>query len=117
MLGTNGVVASLVFARFAISGLMMLLFFPKARQALVDKQAWLDGLILGFLMKILPSDNIKTVTFGIPGTFDFEIGNYIAKKLKTNHLSINLNDYPLNKNDLVTDSKGMQSQCYLFCKS
>tara|TARA_B100001248_G_scaffold257558_1_gene240311 strand:+ start:616 stop:1578 length:963 start_codon:yes stop_codon:yes gene_type:complete len=52
MLGTNGVVASLVFARFAIAGLMMLLFFAKARQALVDKQAWLDGLILGVLMFI-----------------------------------------------------------------
>jgi len=83
---------------------------------LVPLSGGLDSrLILGFLMKIIPSENIKTVTFGIPGTYDFEIGNYIAKKLKTNHLSINLNDYPPSKKDLFTDSKAMQSQCYLFC--
>ena len=48
--GTNGVVATLVFARFAIAAIMMLLFFKKARTSLADKQIWLDGLILGTLM-------------------------------------------------------------------
>ena len=48
--GTNGVVATLVFARFAIAAIMMLLFFKKARTSLGDKQIWLDGLILGTLM-------------------------------------------------------------------
>jgi len=49
-LGTNGVVATLVFARFAIAALMMLLFFKKARASLNDKQIWQDGLVLGILM-------------------------------------------------------------------
>tara|TARA_B100000003_G_scaffold116947_1_gene104782 strand:+ start:1545 stop:2624 length:1080 start_codon:yes stop_codon:yes gene_type:complete len=49
-LGTNGVVATLVFARFAIAALMMLLFFKKARTSLNDKQIWQDGLVLGILM-------------------------------------------------------------------
>ena len=49
-LGTNEVVAVLVFARFAIAALMMLLFFKKARESLSDKQIWLDGLVLGVLM-------------------------------------------------------------------
>ena len=48
--GTNGVVATLVFARFAIAAIMMLLFFKKARTSLADKQIWQDGLILGTLM-------------------------------------------------------------------
>ena len=48
--GTNGVVATLVFARFAIAAIMMLLFFKKARTSLGDKQIWQDGLILGTLM-------------------------------------------------------------------
>ncbi len=49
-LGTNGVVATLVFARFAIAALLMLLFFKQARASLSDKQIWQDGLILGILM-------------------------------------------------------------------
>ena len=51
-LGTNGVVATLVFARFAIAAIMMLLFFKKARTSLGDKQIWQDGFILGILMFI-----------------------------------------------------------------
>tara|TARA_B100001250_G_C19804842_1_gene792795 strand:+ start:1935 stop:2927 length:993 start_codon:yes stop_codon:yes gene_type:complete len=51
-LGTNGVVATLVFARFAIAAILMLLFFQKARDSLSNKQVWQDGLILGLLMFI-----------------------------------------------------------------
>ena len=50
--GTNGVVATLVFARFAIAAVLMLMFFPKARKSLTSKQIWFDGLILGVLMFI-----------------------------------------------------------------
>ena len=49
-LGTNGVIATLVFARFAIAAMLMLTFFRKARTSLVSKQTWQDGLILGSLM-------------------------------------------------------------------
>ena len=49
-LGTNGVVAVLVFARFAIAALLMLIFFRKARSSLTDRRIWLDGIILGGLM-------------------------------------------------------------------
>ena len=50
MLGTNGVVSSLVLARFAIAAAMMLIFFRRARISLMDRQIWLDGLVLGSLM-------------------------------------------------------------------
>lgn len=49
-LGTNGVVAVLVFARFAIAALLMLIFFRKARSSLTNRQIWLDGIMLGGLM-------------------------------------------------------------------
>ena len=49
-LGTNGVVAVLVFARFAIAALLMLIFFRKARSSLTDRRIWLDGIMLGGLM-------------------------------------------------------------------
>ena len=50
--GTNGVVTTLVFARFAIAALMMLAFFNKARTSLIDRQIWQDGIVLGVLMYI-----------------------------------------------------------------
>ena len=50
MLGTDGVVSSLVLARFAIAAAMMLIFFRRARRSLTDRQIWLDGLVLGSLM-------------------------------------------------------------------
>ena len=50
MLGTNGVVSSLVLARFAIAAAMMLIFFRRARTSPTDRQIWLDGLVLGSLM-------------------------------------------------------------------
>ena len=48
--GKNGVVATLVAARFAIASVVMLTFFPRARIALADKKMWKDGLLLGILM-------------------------------------------------------------------
>lgn len=48
--GKNGVVATLVAARFAIASVVMLTFFSKARSALADKMMWKDGLLLGILM-------------------------------------------------------------------
>ena len=48
--GINGVVAVLVFARFAIAAVMMMVFFKKARQSLSDSKVWQDGVILGVLM-------------------------------------------------------------------
>ena len=48
--GKNGVVATLVAARFAIASIVMLVFFSKARLALRDKAMWKDGILLGVLM-------------------------------------------------------------------
>ena len=44
-IGTNGVVAVLVFARFAIAAIMMLVFFKKARTSLSNVQIWKDGVV------------------------------------------------------------------------
>ncbi len=48
--GKNGVVATLVAARFAIASIVMLAFFSRARLALKDKTMWKDGILLGVLM-------------------------------------------------------------------
>tara|TARA_Y100000766_G_scaffold17647_1_gene12464 strand:+ start:22248 stop:23246 length:999 start_codon:yes stop_codon:yes gene_type:complete len=50
--GRFEVVAVLVAARFAVAALAMLLFFPKARAALMDAEQWRGGLILGSIMLV-----------------------------------------------------------------
>jgi len=48
--GKNGVVATVVAARFAIASIVMLALFPKARSALTNKMMWKDGSLLGILL-------------------------------------------------------------------
>jgi len=48
--GGTAVVSLMVFARFAIAAIMMLIFFSKARTAVADKEAWKGGVLLGGLM-------------------------------------------------------------------
>jgi drug/metabolite transporter (DMT)-like permease len=50
--GGAAVVSLMVFARFAIAAICMLIFFPKARTAVADKTMWKGGLLLGGLMMI-----------------------------------------------------------------
>tara|TARA_B110000444_G_scaffold213688_1_gene210617 strand:- start:4516 stop:5490 length:975 start_codon:yes stop_codon:yes gene_type:complete len=50
--GRFEVVAVLVAARFAVAALAMLLFFPKARAALMEAEQWKGGLILGSIMLV-----------------------------------------------------------------
>jgi drug/metabolite transporter (DMT)-like permease len=50
--GSNRVVGVLVAARFAIAALVMVVFFPKARAALRDKEQWKGGALLGGVMLV-----------------------------------------------------------------
>ena len=50
--GSNRVVGVLVAARFAIAALVMVIFFPKARAALGDKEQWKGGALLGGVMLV-----------------------------------------------------------------
>jgi hypothetical protein len=70
--------------------------------------------ILGGLLEFTSTENIYTYTFGTPGTLDYEIGNYIAKKIGTKHTI-----YPLTKHTYTLDeeiefSKRINHQTILF---
>ena len=47
-------------------------------------------LVLGELLDILPKSRIIAVTYGIPGAWDFEIAQVIARKFGIKHEVINL---------------------------
>lgn len=70
--------------------------------------------LLGFMLQKKQSKDIKTYTFGVPNTFDFDIGNQIAKKHLTNHVSFNLNEHLYTEAELIETSKRMSHQSPLF---
>ena len=70
--------------------------------------------ILGSLLKYTDAKNIHTYTFGTPGTFDFDIGNKIAKIIGTNHTNFPLTKYNYSIDDLIGISGRVDHQTLLF---
>lgn len=62
----------------------------------LDSRTILAGLIDAGL-----KDNVTTVTFGTPGTWDFELGSNIAQKLGLNHESIDLSNIQIKESHLL----------------
>lgn len=70
--------------------------------------------ILAGLLRFTDARNIETYTFGVRGSLDFEIGNYIAKKLGTNHMSFDLEKYDYDESSLFDISSRVDRQTMLF---
>lgn len=70
--------------------------------------------VLAGLLECTEAKNIETYTFGTPGTLDFEIGNYVAKKMGTKHYSYPLTEYSYSIEELLDISKRVDHQTVLF---
>lgn len=70
--------------------------------------------IISELLKFTESKNIYTYTFGTPGSLDYNIGNEIAKKLGTNHISYDLTKEKYSLEQLLDISKRIHHQTILF---
>jgi asparagine synthetase B (glutamine-hydrolysing) len=66
--------------------------------------------LLGFMLKHKESKDIKTYTFGVPNTYDFDIGNQITKYCNTNHMVFDLNKHNYSLDELVETSRCMSHQ-------
>lgn len=92
----------------------------KDQEVIIPLSGGLDSrLILGFANQYLSGSTIKTFTFGIPGTYDFEIGNKIGQRLSKNHDFFNLNKIEvrheiLQKTALCTDFNTNIYEPYYF---
>lgn len=75
----------------------------------LDSRAILAGLLMNTEAK-----NIKTYTFGTPGTLDYNIGNYIAKELGTDHINFPLINLKYNTEELIEISEKFDHQTVLF---
>jgi len=70
--------------------------------------------ILAALLEQTYANNVHTYTFGIPGTYDYEIGNQVATIAGTKHHSYNLYDYKYSLDELIDISKRIDHQTTLF---
>jgi hypothetical protein len=70
--------------------------------------------ILGTLLKFTEAKNINTYTYGTPNTLDYDIGNEIAKKFGTKHISMPLTEYTYDMDTLLDVSKRIDRKTLLF---
>ena len=70
--------------------------------------------ILSTLLELTTADNIYTYTFGLPGTYDYEIGNLVAHELGTRHLKVPLDKFTYDQDQLIEISKRIDYQTLLF---
>lgn len=70
--------------------------------------------ILVNLLEHKKAKDIHTITFGSPGTWDFEFGNMVAKKAGTNHTTLDLENITINTESLVEYASKLESPLPIF---
>jgi hypothetical protein len=70
--------------------------------------------ILATLLHFTDAQNIKTYTFGTPGTYDYDIGKYLANKIGTKHKMFPFNKYEFTTDKEIEVSKRINHQTFLF---
>jgi PP-loop superfamily ATP-utilizing enzyme len=75
----------------------------------LDSRAILAGLIeMGLKNKIV------TVTMGVPGSYDYEIGKYVAEKMAVINEPLNLNHISISFDQLLNTASTVDNCTYLF---
>lgn len=89
--------------------------YQKGRDYVVPISGGVDSrILLAFMLKHHSPKDIKTYTFGVPKTYDFDIGNNLAKALKTNHISFDFHKHVYTLDELIETSKRMSHQSPMF---
>ncbi len=88
---------------------------PENKLLIIPISGGLDSraILAGTLEYVNPS-RIRTYTFGIKGSYDFEIGKMVAKKAGVNHEAIELNSLRLTQAEMVEIAKRCDFQTHLF---
>jgi len=71
-------------------------------------------LILAQLLEFTDAKKLSTVTFGVPGSYDFELGSAIAKRLGTRHTALPLNELPYHEDELMALAARTGRRVHLF---
>ena len=75
---------------------------------------WDSRVILGELLKHTDAARIHTFTFGIPGAWDFELGNAVAAAVGTDHTRFDLTKHTYTRQELLDVSRRSEHQTMLF---
>lgn len=91
------------------------LYIKENKKIVVPISGGLDSrAILSALIELTPAYNINTYTFGTPGTYDYDIGNLVAKKMGTKHVAFDLNKYVYSFEELSDIARRNDYQTTLF---
>lgn len=70
--------------------------------------------ILGGLLNAGLKDQITTVTYGTPGTWDYDIGAYVAKQMGVRHEAIDLTQKSLRQDELIEACRNSNGTVRIF---
>ena len=70
--------------------------------------------VLGGLLQFTETSNIITYTYGIPGSFDYEIAARVAREVGVNNIRIPLEKYDFTLEELMDTSRRMDHQTLMF---
>ena len=89
--------------------------FQTGQEHLVPISGGLDSrLILGALLEHTEARNIQTYTFGIPGTYDYDLGCLVAKTMGTRHATFSLDQITYHEDQLLDLARRTDCQVLLF---
>ncbi|MDA1086049.1 MAG: asparagine synthase C-terminal domain-containing protein [Verrucomicrobia bacterium] len=71
-------------------------------------------LILALLMEQVPAAKVTTFTYGLPGSFDFEIGAQVARFYGVEHNPLSLHECPYDTESLVLKAKAFDLQTEVY---
>jgi hypothetical protein len=89
--------------------------FEPGRDHVVPLSGGLDSrLILGALFELADPATIRTYTYGVPGTYDYEIGCMVAKHAGTRHMAYPLDGISYHEDELLAFARHTDCQAILF---
>jgi hypothetical protein len=71
-------------------------------------------IVLGLLSNFVEAKKIQTYTFGVPGTYDFDIPNSVAKYVGTSHRNFAATDTVYNIDGLIRAAKATDANTEIF---
>ena len=87
----------------------------KDKKIIIPISGGLDSrAILAAVLEFVPKSRIRTYTFGIKGSYDFEIGKEVAEKAGVHHDAIELNSLRFTQKEMIEVAKRCDFQTHLF---
>lgn len=71
-------------------------------------------LIVGALRECTEAKNLQTVTFGVPGTYDYDLGCLVGRQAGTRHSALPINHFSYHEDELLDRAKRMRDQVIVF---